>query len=69
MAGVPGASKPCIHTTLSGAVAELTDELADGLADGLESQLERSAATQPKAIAADIVRFDMTERPVANIVR
>jgi hypothetical protein len=66
MAGVPGAAKPCIHTTLSGTVAELTDEFADGL----DSQLESSAATQPKAIAADRTRFDfLAERPTANIVR
>lgn len=51
--------------TLNGAVDEFVDELADEL----DPQPESNAATQPNVIATDRVRFDMIERPIANIVR
>jgi len=51
--------------TLNGAVEEPVDELADEL----DPQLESNAVTQPNVIATDRVRFDLIERPIANIVR
>jgi hypothetical protein len=50
---------------LNGAVEELVDELADEL----DPQAESRAVTQPNVIATDRVRFDMIDRPTANIVR
>jgi hypothetical protein len=51
--------------TLNGVV----DDVVDGLADELDPQPESSAARQLNVIATDRVRFDMTERPIANMVR
>jgi hypothetical protein len=51
--------------TLRGAA----DDVVDGLAAGLDPQSESRAAAQTSVIATAEARFDMIERPNANMVR